>query len=317
MEKIDIKETKLQKAKNEYTDQELKIITEQHITELNSDFYIYTDGSTSKTQENGGAGMTVYNKEGNKISEECWAAGKWCSSFAGECVAMIQAMEWAQRNEEEESRDREYSILTDSMSLVKWMKNIGNKVQEGWKAEICNSMMKNKARIKILWIPSHISVDGNEAADNQAKRGCSLNQDEVPIERDIVKAKIKKESYNIEHEGARQKYKERREPKQAMEKRWPRKIRVLYTRLRTNHSAELGYYQRKLNNEEEGKCRLCQEEEETSEHLVCECPGLEMERREIFLDIKPKCNVLVEDPERSRKILSRVFKELTWEDEAG
>jgi len=261
--------------------------------------------------------MVVYSKEGNKISEGCWAAGKLCSSFAGECVAMIQAMEWAQKNEEEEERpEREYSILTDSMSLIKWMKNVGNKVQDGWKAEMCECMMKNKARIKILWIPSHINIEGNEAADNQAKRGSFLNQDEIPIEKDIVKAKIKRERYNIEHEGARQKFKERREPKQAIEKRWPHKIKVLYTRLRTNHSAELGYYQKKINNEEEGKCRLCHDKEETSEHLVCDCPGLEMTRREIFLDTELPYSVLVEDPERSRKILSKVFKDLMWEAEA-
>ena len=89
----------------------------------------------------------------------------------------------------------------------------------------------------------------------------------------------------------------------------------MYTKLRTNHCAELKYYKKKLNDEEDEKCRLCGEYEEKSEHLVCECPGLDIMRRELFLDNNVTEEVLVQKPEEGRKMLSKVFKKLMWKGE--
>ena len=269
LENIEIIETKLKGPKKENTKDAIKQAAEQAIQSLNSDYYIYTDGSTNDKQENGGAGVVIYDKNREKIEERNAAAGKMCSSYAGECVALIEAMNWIQERNKEE-RNKMYSIITDSMPLVNWLNKLDNKVQEGWKAEICDRLSRNKANIKVLWIPSHIDVEGNEAADNQAKEGSNKDQQLIPIERDIiVKPKIKSKKQEITHEGAKSKFGNRRKPKIEIERKWPQKVRILYSKMRTNHCTSLKVYQHKLEEEKEKNCRLCKEKVETSEHLIC------------------------------------------------
>ena len=83
--------------------------------------------------------------------------------------------------------------------------------------------------------------------------------------------------------------------------------------MRKNHCTSLNVYQHKLEEEKEENCRLCKEKVETSEHLICECPVLEGRRMEEFHDKKVEPNMMVEDPEKCRKILSKVFSELAWD----
>ena len=60
---------------------------------------IYTDGSTSGEQENGGAGVTIWDSNDNVLEEISQPAGVLCSSNTGECVALLEAIKWIRDNE--------------------------------------------------------------------------------------------------------------------------------------------------------------------------------------------------------------------------
>ena len=62
------------------------------ILEIKADLEIYTDGSTSENQMNEGAGFHSRSKDGSTIEEMNVAAGKYCSSYDVEGVAMIKAI---------------------------------------------------------------------------------------------------------------------------------------------------------------------------------------------------------------------------------
>ena len=105
---------------------------------------------------------------------------------------------------------------------------------------------------------------------------------------------------------------ERRSVKLDVEKTWPRKVRSLYGRLRTEHAMELGYYQYKMEKvtEKEAYCKDCGEDFETTKHLLCSCPALAVERQRQFEGGSPRYSDLVLKPEQCRKLLSKRFPDL-------
>ena len=69
-----------ERPKDEYTPEELKAISLEKIRSFKMDFTIYTDGSTSGSQLDGGAGVLVldYNNNGNTTLEVSYPAGSFC-----------------------------------------------------------------------------------------------------------------------------------------------------------------------------------------------------------------------------------------------
>ena len=51
------------------------MMTEVKIAEINADVELYTDGSTSGVQVNGGAGIFVQDSRGNVLLEKAMTAG--------------------------------------------------------------------------------------------------------------------------------------------------------------------------------------------------------------------------------------------------
>ena len=117
-------------------------------------------------------------------------------------------------------------------------------------------------------------VGGNERADELAKEGAKMNQNEVPITHNIVKAKINLKKWTVEHERAKMMFKDRRTPRWDIEVLWPRRVCTLYSRLRSQHAMELRWYTHfKIQKDESPFCEEC-DAIETIQHVLCECPAL-------------------------------------------
>ena len=85
---------------DKYTKQELKRLTTEKIEEIDADFQLYTDGSTSKNQENGGAGIVILNKEGDIVYQNSKPAGSLCLSLDAESLALLDAVQWIKQREQ-------------------------------------------------------------------------------------------------------------------------------------------------------------------------------------------------------------------------
>ena len=297
---------KLEKAKADYSQAELRERTLHEISKLTSEVVIYTDGSTDARQRNGGAGVFIQNRDGMTLYEASFPAGEWCSSYGGECVAALRALEWI-----EENNVRDCTIITDSMSLQKSIENNDWKNGDNWLKQIKRKMydMRSKTRIKMLWIPSHIDIDGNERADALALTGSSMSQANVPVAQSIVRAKIKARKWTVTHGRAAPMYGERRSPKFEIERRWPRDVRRNFQQLRTGHSKLLKRYRYIIDLEEDPYCDCGMMEEETLEHVLCRCPALEEQRKRQY-DGEVTAAMMVTKPELCRRILQHRFKEL-------
>ena len=129
--------------------------------------------------------------------------------------------------------------------------------------------------ITLLWIPSHCDIPGNEQADELANKRSMKNQENFPITHSILKANIKGKKWEPTHERARATFGEKRSPKMEIERIWPKKVRTLYSRLRTRHTTELKAYKARVNREENRMCESGCGEEETIEHVLCHGGSLE------------------------------------------
>ena len=67
----------LEGRKEEYSVTQLKDLTSKKIDTMEADYRVFTDGSTSGDQKNGGAGLTVSDRRNNIIHEASFPGGKW------------------------------------------------------------------------------------------------------------------------------------------------------------------------------------------------------------------------------------------------
>ena len=294
----------LERPKDEYTPEELKDISLEKIRSFESEFIIYTDGSTSGSQLDGGAGVLVLDNNGHTTLEASYPAGSFCSSYTGECVALLRALEWLQQN------GGSSLICTDSLSLHAALEQNDWRDRDPWLKQIKQIIFNIEEPITLLWIPSHCGIVGNERVDELAKSGCELDQSMIPVTHQIVKAKIKGRKWEIEHPRAKITYGEARKPNFKIEREWPKKARTLYSRLRTGHAKELKQYRHRIEQEDDALCEMCQMEEETTEHILCRCEKEEAARFQIHPGGQFTLNMLVTHPEECRKLLERRFKDL-------
>ena len=308
MTNLSIEAVTLEKPKAEYTEAELKERAVIKIASFRANYTIYTDGSTDSNQENGGAGVFIHDEENNTILEEAKPAGKLCSSYAGECAALFHALTWMKETSNDKTTHPErlhFLVCTDSRSLCDALRHVSWKDRDYWIVKIQMLVLSIDADITLLWIPSHCDVEGNEKADDLAKTGSNMGQEGVPVSEKIVKAKIKNQKWEIEHQQAKDTYGDRRNPKAEVEKKWPRKIRALFSRLCTGHAMELKHYRHFIGQEEDPNCETCGVPEDI-EHVLCHCAATEEARVRNWYG-KVTTRMMTEEPEVCRKILGTRF----------
>ena len=161
----------------------------------------------------------------------------------------------------------------------------------------------------LLWVPSHCGVEGNEEADRLAELGTVEDQKEVPITQAIAYAKIKKKKWTITHERAKAIFRDKLKPKISIEKKWPRRVQSLYSRLRSDHCKELKAYLYRIEVSDDPNCECG--EKKTIEHVLCFCPRLGDARRRV-MEEPVELHHLVSEPEKCRRILATRFNELNF-----
>ncbi|GFW01904.1 RNase H domain-containing protein [Trichonephila clavipes] len=128
---------------------------------------IYTDGSRSDT---GRAGSGIFsNTPGNDVKISIRNPDH-CSVFRSELIAISGALDHALNS----YKDNIW-ILTDSRSSTQYLKN-WPKIMDSTGLDILSKLVRlgQRKQVCLQWIPSHVVVPGNEAADELAGRGCDF-----------------------------------------------------------------------------------------------------------------------------------------------
>jgi ribonuclease HI len=112
------------------------------------------------------------------------------SIYSAEQQAIITAMESTTRTNEPTI------IVTDSLSSL--FAASGNRWTQNPKTKNIRGLLDNsKNHIKLIWVPSHVEIDRNEAADQAAKNALNKeigNQEPYPSQ-DLIKW-MKKSEFN-------------------------------------------------------------------------------------------------------------------------
>ncbi|UYV80964.1 hypothetical protein LAZ67_19002292, partial [Cordylochernes scorpioides] len=125
---------------------------------------IYTDGSRD---ELGHTGSGCLIKTTNGIEKMNRRNPDFCSVFRSELIAIYEALK-SIRN----TNYQDIWILTDSRSAIQHLSHTGE-LRDKVSRNIIGYLQKlsKSSKIHLQWIPSHVGIEGNEAADVLAKKG--------------------------------------------------------------------------------------------------------------------------------------------------
>ena len=139
---------------------------------------IFTDGS--KTLDTVGCGFWVPNID----VEAYFPLNKHSSIFTAEALGILEALEFAKIQE-----TRKFLIVSDSKSVLMAIANFVNSNSHPYIFKIKSllyTLKINSFSIHLLWVPSHVGIEGNDYADMVASSGCpEAGSNDMVIHKDI------------------------------------------------------------------------------------------------------------------------------------
>ena len=268
-----------------------------------TDIQVYTDVSTHEGTTDGGAWMVAMS---GKDNIERWhvPTGRWSSSYQAEKSAMVREISWLDEYEDLESA----LALCDSMSLVETLANSNQPDGDMHRMQSAIAELCKKKEDRILWVPRHCNLRGNELADLEEKLGSEVAQPSVPMDSSTRAALIRPEERQSSLTNPRliaictTRY--RKEEEALIQKA----DRTDLNRFRYGHYLHLRRWQHMTEMSETESCRLCAEEEESFEQLWLRCPAFIAERQRLGLG--RTYDELVRLPCASLALLRIIFRRL-------
>lgn len=117
--------------------------------------FIFTDGS--KTSD--GTPLAVVKNNGEGVCQ--WLLYPFTTIFSAEALAIAKAINYAKE------KKGKYIICSDSKSCIDSVKSPSNSNKTI--SSIRNSLIAAQNKIKLMWVPGHVGISGNENADAAAK----------------------------------------------------------------------------------------------------------------------------------------------------
>jgi ribonuclease HI len=153
--------------KKELPPQTLQLICSFLNTEAKNYVKIYTDGSK---QQSGETGTAIYSKDLNigiiKRPPNTY------SIFSAEALALCSALQFVR---EKDIKDP-VLICTDSRSILTTLANLQSSNSKNFLVtdirRLLREITNKEQHVHLAWVPSHIGLQGNEAADKLAQLSC-------------------------------------------------------------------------------------------------------------------------------------------------
>ena len=257
----------------------------------------FTDGSKLNSKVGFGLGVTRHDM---LIASKNGQLGDDNSVFQAEVKAIQEACVTIGEKETDK-----VTIFSDSQSAILALSKI--LVRSEVVIDCIKSLnhLSEKTEVELKWVKAHANHTGNEFADSEARSGTTNVGNKVKVKKPLshIKRIISEDMYNAWN----QRWRSGTDCRQT--KFWfpevnrknatnliklSRKDLSLMVQMITGHN-RLNRHESVVNHEGDPTCRLCLEDEETSWHIISECPALWRNREQIFgqkfLDLNPEWNV--------------------------
>ena len=253
-------------------------------------FEIYTDGSGIEGKF--GSGVAIFKgpaQISDPISTQRFYLGEESSVFQGEVYAIWAAARWIKENR----LGRTIVIYSDSRSALNALAKTKTNSQlvQRTQRELCRAGEVNTVILR--WVKAHAGHKGNELADELAKEGTEQAQicENAPkIPESMVKMRFRLKFDTL----WQQEWTVRTDCRQT--KQWfplldkSRAFMILHqgrkaiswmVQLITGHNF-MKRHESLVQDNADNECRLCLEDEETTLHIMAECPALAAVRLQVF-----------------------------------
>jgi ribonuclease HI/exonuclease III len=274
---VDISLAKMIRKKTD-DPEDMKRCTTDFIEQYKDGTHIYTDGS--KTDDHRTA-FGVYIKE----AEDGFGARlpNHNTVYAAEICAIMEALRWIKEERPSHLTHKDHYIFSDSLSALQAIEASNVYYTENIITEIhqLNTAISRRGlNVKLIWIPSHVGIQGNEEADRMAKIATTFPADDnihIPPSRKTAYRAIDNiilKTWQKQYEASSQKtwYKQL-EPTVSKQIKYTAKSRleeITMTRVRfqrCNTRRRLYHLKRT----KDDKCTNCPDQKEDLQHFMA-CP---------------------------------------------
>lgn len=243
----------------------------------------YTDGSKMAS----GTGAGIHAKDCNVST----SMGGYATVFQAETYAIIAC---AQENMDQLSRGRHIYILSDSQAALKALSAPKVDSRLVYNGILALNKLGRHNKVQLVWIPGHEGFIGNENADELARKGSTTNfvgpEPCVGLSQGTIITAIKDHA-KYQHQQEWKNLAGLRHAKLFIERvdsGWTKKLwKYSKRQLRIIMGVFTGHYGvkgllAKMGLSDDTDCRMCGEEAETMEHILCECHALARQRMKEF-----------------------------------
>ena len=138
--------------------------------------------------------------------------------------------------------------------------------------------------IRLLWVPGHSFLPGNDTANELARRGTLLAPSAIPCSLSPLTSRIHSRLFSDWRRTVSSKYFDTQVPSISTEELvLPRHARCVLSRLCCNgHSLLLGSYLSRIGRIENSSCSACGHPSQDISHLILHCPATDSLRRSLF-----------------------------------
>ena len=180
-------------------------------------------------------------------------------------------------------------VLTDSKSLIQCLSQDPTRQTKPTFCSIWAAVSANGAsnKVNVQWIPAHMGLEGNAAANQEAKRGSMLlHSSDITSATEALKRhqrSIAEDRYLSDpRTSVYRVFTGRQHCYQHWQRDRSRDQCVTMAQVRTGHSPLVAAYLHCIGRWDSAICPHCQGTEETVEHLVFQCPAHDQARRDTW-----------------------------------
>lgn len=262
-----------------------------------ADIYLFTDGSyrpeTNNAPEAAGAGALLMDSTlSQTLAEVSRKVEPPCHSYHSEVHALIIGLRMLLTHLTDLTPRPQVSVLTDSRSCLTHLESLAKKMRPSvFKTTVdmvdLIGQIQQLATIRMVWIPGHNDIKGNEEADRLAKAGLDARQvirTQLPPSKfrfwirttfdarlEINLANTVRRSTLFPQAPPRGPFKFPMESPPPDEER-DRRVDISLFRLYSGHTNTQDHWKRIKGDVENPECRRCKSHPESAQHLLLECP---------------------------------------------